>query len=325
MRSFIIILCTATTLTMPVFASETAQSQPGGQPSAPDPTCGPIVPFLRSDFTEVTLFECPTADNLLKTQGALLSYKYDDFKKQSSGSLDGVGGFVYRYIPTDAAVFRGIMFGPYVQGDGTYGFQSPYSSTANPIETLTTGAFVEFGMQDFATDSSHYFRIRGGQVSSNSGLSAATFTGEWIPAFNIGNFNVGTPYNLGKAFVELDPEVMIQYDEYTSGPRTYLLFQSHTQALRVGPEALVKFYTNKSEDGNDPFTKNILNKLLLTLTCHVSRDVDSDRNFLWTQAALTYSFGPENSFGATVSYGLGNLEMSGTWVNQIKAGLSVKF
>jgi hypothetical protein len=264
---------------------------PAESASADSTACGPglwlPVFMLRNDFSNTSLLDCPLDDKdntTIHDQGALASYKYDNLTDHSSIAIDGVATEVMRLYPT-SDYLTGFQIGPYLQGDGTYQFsQTP---TIKSSDTWTTGAFTEFGLQN-GGPFSNYFRFRGGEVFGSTAVKYNTFVGEWLLE---GHFEVG---GLGKVWIggidtlldsvpfqfSLAPELIVQYDQLTSGGHSYLIFNSSSEDLRVGPELVAKLWAkdNQFASLDNGLFKKFLNEAFISYTIHYDIYYYSKRN-----------------------------------------------
>lgn len=279
--------------------------------------------ILRQDFTDISLFECPTAPNIQRAIGSRISLTFDELAHTTSVSVDGLAAGAVRYYrdPQTDGPFRGIEFGPYLQGNEMYQFSSP-TAPSKTSDTMTAGGYTEFGFG--GSEEQNYFRIRGGEVFGSSGTGSETFVGEWIPVYD--TWHIGTSYSLHGTDVvyQFSPELMVQYDQLEYGPNKYLLFFAHNDALRIGPEVVLKLWLD-SRLITDPFWQNVADKTTFTVTYHASQDAYSGRNYSWLQPVLTYNLDDAGHFALSASYGYGNLEATANMASQFKMGLAGKF
>jgi hypothetical protein len=295
----------------------TARAQNATIMAAPDNqsaklNCLPVVPVLRSDFTQVGTFDCvppgkPT--DLFRQDGTVASFKYDELSHTTSASIDGLGALAIR-VYGDTNGLLGLVAGPFIQGDGTYDFRSA-TSRSKTLDTLTSGVFAQFGVNDNLFGDDDYFRLRAGAVNGNAGITSNTFVGEWLPVG--GSYMIGLPSRIGSLFYVFSPELMVQYDQLDSGPNKYLLFADRKYALRVGPEFVIKLWLDHFDD------------LTFNLTYHPSVEVYSGRWFSWLQTTLQYNLVKEGYVAISTSFGLGNTETTANRASQFKLGISVKY
>jgi hypothetical protein len=295
-----------------------------GRASAEDAPCVPgtwePVFLLRNDFSNFGTLNCSEKPKDYN-RGAIFSFKYDNIARDPSIAIDGVAAGVMRFYGNSSSLIF-LQVGPYIQGDGTFQFQSQ-TAPSKAIDTITAGAFIEFGFPG------NYFRIRGGGINGTAGVESTSLVGEWIPVFYPipGLLSIGAPSQpTGWLFgYELDPELIVQYDELNSGPHSYLIFQSgDDRVLRVGPQVLLKVYAlDELINRTSGALNQLLSKSFVSLTVHESNDTFSGRNFIWTTLSFNYELQPH--FGITASYGHGNIDTTGNKTDQFKAGLAVKF
>jgi hypothetical protein len=209
-----------------------------------------------------------------------------------------------------------------VQANDTYQFQSAASRNS---DSATYGAFTQFVLNNNVVGGWDSFRVRGGESTGSSGTHYQTFVGEWIPTYkSIGlgfrQFVVGTPI-----YYLLQPELMVQYDEYGSGPNKLLIFSTNNKSMRIGPQIIAQFGFNRGlfSSNFNAGLADFLAATFATVTYHVSADAYSGREYSWTSVSLSHSFTP--NLGVTASFGSGSSEGTGNLTRQAKLGLSVKF
>jgi hypothetical protein len=296
---------------------------------------------LRNDFTDLGPMNC-TRD-LVSTQGATFSAANNFLTGQYSAAVDGLAALVYRYYgksdpSTDPLI--GLTVAPYIQGNDTYQFD-PTKSQAHNGDTLTAGGFVEAAFYDpFTTKVQGIddIRFRGGETTSSTRTTSNSFVGEWIPSyvlrktFNIPNIGLPNPVGETGLYYTISPELMVQYDQFESGPNTALIFSSRLEALRIGPQ--IALLLNIDEKGQvlksfSPEVRGFLANTSALITNHESWDVYTGKEYSWTLVSLSYTFpgyqGQPSHFGVTASYGYGNAEVSGNKTNQLKIGLAAKW
>jgi hypothetical protein len=316
-------------------ASAVARADDGG-PISGAPNLDPLIGeckenkgslgfILRQDFTDISLFECPTADNLKKAVGSRLSLTFDELAHTTSISVDGLAAGALRYYG-DGRQFEGVVLGPYVQGTGMYQFESP-SAPSKTIDTVTAGGYAEFGFNDPLVHWQNYFRIRGGEVYGNSGMIGSdTVIGEWMPVYDTDTVHIGTSsYIKGtKIDYQFSPELLVEYDQLVYGPKKYLLFSTSNDALRIGPEGVLKLWVDSRRIG-DQFLETIADRTIISITYHASWDTYSGRSYSWLQSVLTYNLDPGGHVALSAGYGYGNSETTANMTSQFKVGLAGKF
>lgn len=275
---------------------------------------------LRQDFTDISMFDCPDADHLKSAVGSRLSLTFDELAHTTSISVDGLAAGALRYYSYDGP-FSGIVLGPYLQGNEMFQFASS-SVPSKTSDTMTAGGYAEFELSSSAAQS--YFRIRGGEVFGSSGTGSETFVGEWMPVYE--SLNIGTSSYIPGTPIDYraSPELMVQYDQLVYGPNKYLLFSAHNDALRIGPEVVLKLWAD-SRLIADPFLQTIADRMTVSITYHVSQDIYSGQNYSWLQPALIYNLDDGGHFALSASYGYGNLEATANRASQFKVGLAGKF
>jgi hypothetical protein len=298
-----------------------------------NPTCAPNKPpavdfFIRADFNDLGPTVCPSTDPF-QVIGATISATNNLLTAQNSGALDGLAALTFNIYGSAASQFLGLSAGLFVQGNDTYQFQSSPSQPLN-ADTVTYGGFTQLVLNNDWIGGGGFdtFRIRVGEVTASSGTSWTSQVGEWIPAYRFGNvINFGTHSEIGSTpfYYVLAPEIMVQDDQYVSGPNKYLIFATHSESLRVGPQVVLQLTFGKEAllPYVDPKTADFLAATFATITFHASTDVYSGRDYSWTAVSLTHTFTPY--LGITATYGTGNSEATGNLTRQVKAGLSVKF
>jgi hypothetical protein len=287
--------------------------------------------LVRSDFTDLgPLGTCTQNQSFWTAQGATLSLGDNLLTQQSSAAIDGLVAPDYRYYGNGDLI--GYAFGPFVQGNDTYQLQPTSSQVPNGY-TVTAGGFAEIAFNDPWTRSVQGiddFRIRGGQVSSNTGTTSDSFVGEWIPSYVLGTpWNIGVPNHPAGSplWYTAIPELMVQYDRLESGPNKFLLFGSRIEALRIGPQLAIQLSLaeNKIPTILPGWVRDFLVNSTVLVSNHVSWDVYTGKEYSWTSASLAYTFPKFQHLGITLSYGYGNSEASGNRTNQVKLGFAVKF
>ncbi|WP_426436028.1 hypothetical protein [Bradyrhizobium genosp. P] len=323
-----------------LLSAELAYADDGGD-------CGrsyttPFHILLRSDFNDLGPLSCTHSQ--VAAQGATFSYGNNLLTGQNSAAADGLVALEYSYVDRAATLFKAAAIGVYTQGDDTYQFQ-PTSTQAYNGYTLTPGGFAEVVLVNpvfgYGSDD---FRIRDGEAIASTGTRSNSFVGEWIPSYRLGNqLQLALPTQLGSAPImyTFTPELMVQHDQFDSGPKTASLFASRNQALRIGPQFQLiltpdshvsDFLTGVGQPGNlaPGDLASMLQRLSLTLTNHESWDQYTGREFSWSSIALGYTFAPwlqfpnAPSFGLSASFGVGNSEATGNYMKQFKIGLAAK-
>jgi hypothetical protein len=275
--------------------------------------CPSVSVFLRRDFADMGWFgECSPA----MAVGAQATGTYDGLKNRFGVSADGVAAVAFHYYGGESG-FLGFTLAPYVQFDGTQLFTSlPMSQQTT--DTITPGGFLQFGFGE-APGVLDYFRIRGGEVFGSTGITSNTIVGEWLPV-RAGFFH--DPQPLGIFQMRFDPEIMVQYDQLVRGPRTYRLFSTNDDSLRVGPQASLLLWVAPTGNIWEPFP-GFWEKTFVTLIYHAAVDTYAERNYSWASATITYNL--SEHIGLSLSYGTGNSEITGNNTGQIKLGFSGKF
>jgi hypothetical protein len=297
----------------------------GVQDNPPTPSafsCGqPVYFVLRQDFSDISLFDCPDKRALFNAVGSRLSTTFDELAHTTSISVDGLVAGVVR--TSGQGTFLGTVFGPYLQGNASYQFASG-NMDSKTTDTLTGGAFLQTGFDDLTGRGTNYFRIRGGEAIGSTGIVTNTIVGEWLPVYD--RLFIGTQQNVTGTRVEyvFAPELMFQYDSLASGTNKYLLFTAHDEALRVGPQVVLKFWYDPIYV-NDPILKAFLQQSTVSLTFHSSWDAYLGRNYNWFQSTFTYNLTETGNYAVSASYGCGNSETTGNQTSQIKVGLAAKF
>ncbi len=267
------------------------------------------------------MFDCPPKD-ISKAVGSRVSLTFDELAHTTSISVDGLAAGALRYYG-DGEPFLGVVLGPYVQGTGMYQFESS-SAPSKTIDTVTTGGYAEFGF-DNRLNWQNYFRIRGGEVYGNSGMIGSdTVIGEWMPVYD--PLHIGTSWYIKDTKIEyqFSPELMVQYDQLVYGPKKYLLFSTNNDALRIGPEGVLKLWVD-SRHISDPILETIAERTNISITYHASWDTYSGRSYSWLQPVLTYNLDSEGHFALSAGYGYGNSETTANMTSQLKLGLAGKF
>jgi hypothetical protein len=311
------------------YAAHAADSPPRSERD-----CQTVVPTLRLDFNNVGFFKCD-ADTLVESQGAQISATFDQLAHHTSISGDGIAALIVRPKIGNGDGVIGLVFGPYIQADGTYQFKSQ-ASPQKQTSTLVEGGFIQVNFNPPGTASNEYFRFRAGAQQSSTGASSTTMVGEWLPYLPMGwGFipPLGRTFNEGSLDLVLTPEVVLQYDHLDAGPRSAVLFSTGASALRIGPQIGLllspKTCTNtdtephRCDGADNPSHNSLLGLLSLNLIAHISDDTSSGRRYAWGMATLTYNWTP--NFGLSASYGAGNSEATANQTSQIKLGLSIKY
>lgn len=274
---------------------------------------------LRGSFTEIQLYGANDGD-LFQAEGAQATYTINEITHQNGVSLDGVAAAIWR--DDDSAPFLDArMYGLYIQGDGTHNFKTP-TALAKSSDAITMGGFFQWGVHDPVGSGNDYFRVRGGFSDGSSGTQSTTAVGEWIPSY--GETQPHAAFGYQPIFMQVIPELMVQFDHLNGGPNTYQLFADHRDALRVGPQINIKFWGVPFFIKND-FLRDVVAPMTLSLTYHAAADLFSGRASYSTQEVFTYNFGKHNNFGVSLSYGYGDSEATGNRISQIKIGFAAKF
>ena len=302
----------------------------------PNPDCdwkGPptVDLYLRSDFNDLGPLFCPPPDSFISAQGASLSSTNNIPTRQNTASVDGLAALVFRFY--GKAPFNGISVGAYVLGSGAYSFQ-PTASQTSTSDTVTAGLFTQtsFGnpLIGMLPEGGGYdsFRLRGGEVTSSTGTFSTSLVGEWFPVYTVwGPLRFGDKYNIQGTplYYVLNPELMVQYDRYDSGPNKYLLFAVNSEALRVGPQIAAQLGINeKYLPQISPQIRDFLGATTALFSYHTSWDIYTHREYSFTSISATYTFGANHNFGLTAGYSTGNSEATGNIGSQVKLGLSAK-
>jgi len=285
---------------------------------------------LRSDFTDETLYGCPSGDkgSLPEAEGALASLKLDQRAHTTAIAGDGLLLGVLRYYPAGPAL-QGVMLGPYLQGNGTY--QIPSGGQAEKKTDLyTAGGFLQVGLSNDLVQGQDYFRIRAGQARSNAAITYTTVVGEWLPYYGkvFGSpIPIGGVSSLtgGHLFYSLQPEIMIQYDHLDEGKNSYTIFSRKSEDLRVGPQLTLKLWVNTGLEPKitaQPL-QTFLDNSAISLTYHGDVDAQSGARYSWAQAVYLYNSDPH--YALSLSYGYGNMEATGNMASQVKIGLAAKY
>jgi hypothetical protein len=183
----------------------------------------------------------------------------------------GVGVAVFRR-DGDLNPVIGLDFGPFVQGDGTYNFETS-SSPSKATDTVTVGGFGQIGLNGLGGQ--NYLRLRAGYVLGNSGIASTTLVGEWLPVYRSVPFlHLGTDTSTpdGLFLFNLSPELMFQYDALDKGPPKYAIFATAREALRIGPQVVLKVAVSPDRIlSHDPaWLKMLAQNIVFSLTAHVA-------------------------------------------------------
>jgi hypothetical protein len=273
---------------------------------------------IRADFNDLGPLKCPS--DVANAQGATVSPSRNLSTDQNSLAVDGLVVADYRFY--GIGNLQGISVGAFAQLNDTLQFEPSKTQAAN-ADTITAGLVAE---TDFhALGGTHFLRIRGGEAFASSRSTSNSIVGEWIPVYATKEFlgqDIGFPtYEGNGIWVTFLPELMVQYDELAVGTSTNTLFASRAEALRVGPQLVVKLSLDQKDAS--AFLKPFVN-FSATLTNHESWDVYTNRYFTWNSIAVTYTDPRFKNIGITASYGNGNSEATGNQTNQFKIGIAIK-
>jgi hypothetical protein len=317
-------------LCYPAMSRAATNAPDGNSAAAPDLSrCEPNKPYLgfilRQDFTDISLLSCPN-DGLKNAVGTRVTLTFDELAHTTAVSVDGLAAGVVRILgdKNPGNTFLGVVFGPYLQGNEMYQFESS-TKPSKTVDTLTAGGYVEFGFDNpFIPQAANYYRIRGGEQFGNSGIGSNTFVSEWLPVYE--TLHIGTPYFIpGTIFgFQCSPELMAQYDQLEYGPNKYLLFSKDNDAFRIGPEVVLKLFLDPRLVLDEPFHA-IAEHASVSITYHASWDTYSGRDYSWLQTTLTYNLNDAGNFALSASYGYGNAEATANMTSQIKVGLAAKY
>lgn len=278
--------------------------------------------MVRGSFTDIPLFPKSKADSRFEAEGAQFSFAMNRLNGQTGLSVDGLGAAVLRAQKSDI-----IVTGVYVQGDGTYNFDTA-TLPSKRSDSVTYGAFVQAGFDSpIFAGVQDYVRLRAGYNDGSLGTTSISAVGEWAPYFH-----ALRPRELGDSGLMLSPtpELMVEYDHFNDGSRSARLFQVHDDALRIGPQINVKLFLRSDQghaacDPAHPFA-DVLHCWSASLTYHVADDTYTGRGYYATQEVLNYNLTSADgvTFGLSAGYTYGNSETSGNPSSQFKIGLSVK-
>ena len=281
----------------------------------PVPNSSQIVPFLRHDLPDISLFS--TMKSAKDAIGAQVSYSSDRVAATNAWSIYGVTGVAYKfygnYSTTHDPIFlrltRCLM-------SRSIDYLIPVRRRRLRTPTRSCpGLMFEVGV-DNLWGGEQYFRFGGSSVIdeiANTSTASAKF--EWIPVY--GSL-IHYPGTIGGLIAyRFDPELIVQYDSLANS-KTPLLFSGGNQALRIGPQG--SLYLRLL--GNDV---PVISSSVANMTYHWAEETYSRRSLSWFQAALTYNIDPNGYVGLTGSYRKGSDENTGKSTDIYLVSLSGKY
>jgi hypothetical protein len=281
----------------------------------PTPNSSQVVPFLRHDLPDISLFSSMKAAK--DATGAQISYSSDRVAANNAWSIYGVTGVAYKfygnYSTTPDPYILAAYVVPYVSINRL--FNSSQAQASKNSDTIVPGLMFEVGV-DNLWGGEQYFRFGGSSVIdeiANTSTASAKF--EWIPVYGSLIHYPGTIGGL--VAYRFDPELIVQYDS-VANTKTPLLFSGGSQALRIGPQG--SLYLRLL--GN---SVPIISSLVGNITYHWAEETYSRRSLSWFQSALTYNIDPNGYVGLTGSYRKGSDENTGKWTDIYLVSLSGKY
>jgi hypothetical protein len=281
----------------------------------PTPNSSQIVPFLRHDLPDISLFSSMKAAK--DATGAQISYSSDRVAANNAWSIYGVTGVAYKfygnYSTTPDPYILAAYVVPYVSINRL--FNSSQAQASKNSDTIVPGLMFEVGV-DNLWGGEQYFRFGGSSVIdeiANTSTASAKF--EWIPVYGSLIHYPGTIGGL--VAYRFDPELIVQYDSLAN-TKTPLLFSGGSQALRIGPQGSLYL---RLLGNNVP----IISSLVGNMTYHWAEETYSRRSLSWFQSALTYNIDPNGYVGLTGSYKRGSDENTGKWTDIYLVSLSGKY
>jgi hypothetical protein len=187
----------------------------------PAPNSSQIVPFLRHDLPDISLFS--SMKSAKDATGAQVSYSSDRVAANNAWSIYGVTGVAYKfygnYSTTPDPYILAAYAVPYVSINRI--FNSSQAQASKNSDTIVPGLMFEVGV-DNLWGGEQYFRFGGSSVIdeiANTSTASAKF--EWIPVY--GSL-IHYPGTIGGLIAyRFDPEMIVQYDSLAN-TKTPLLF-----------------------------------------------------------------------------------------------------
>lgn len=284
--------------------------------ASPTANSSQIIPFIRHDFPDISLFAALTPAG--NATGAQLSYSSDRAGNNDSWSLYGVGGVAYQlfggYLSHDQTTLLGAYIAPYVSTNWL--FNSSASQKSKQSDLTSSGAKMELGVGNLL-GGDQYFRIGGAGTFDGLGNTESTSAEfEWIPVYDVLIHHPQAIPNTGVIY-RFDPELIVQYDTTTNSKKP-LLFSNRDDSLRIGPQLTLNIFGNESQTP-------ILSNLNAKINYHFAEELYSAKLLHYFETDLTYNLDQAGNVGITGSYQYGSDEISGKYTNLFKLGLSGKY
>jgi hypothetical protein len=274
--------------------------------------CRGFVPLLRKDWKDIDFATCP--QSIDKASGAEISFSGDRVKKNTTWVVDGTSALLYNFAG-----------GGYVMSTGGYVTVNRTSNSSikesdNNADKVAYGGVFEFGTS--ASNNpyfANYFRVRGGGVEDNiKQTNSGNVTFEWLPVYEDHSFiHLHSPFNPIPdlpLILRLDPSLLVQYASTMGGIKS-LAFNNMDQALRVGPQLILRLY---------PGTSEFLSHFVGSVSYHWAYETYSSRSVSLFQSTLTYNIDKAGYIGLTGSYQRGNDEDTGVKSDLYKISLTGK-
>jgi hypothetical protein len=245
--------------------------------------------------------------------GAQISYTDDLAAHNRIWAIDGTAAINYNSLmdPTEWWQPTYTNFGAYVTVDRAY--NTAASQASSNVDKLAYGAYLQVGYTSHTLQ--NYFRVRGGMVEDHiKDTSSANVTAEYLPVYDPLYVHYPSPEFYGYV-LRFDPELFARYSVVT-GNGQLLAFNSSTEALRVGSQAVLRLLPGLGKGETSPFRA--------TLSYAWATEVYTGRNLSWVQSDLTYNLVPSGNIALGFTYKHGNDQDTGVFANSYRVGLTGK-
>lgn len=279
--------------------------------AAPPPTTS-LKFLLRKDFADIGLFAAPSPTK--GADGAEFSLTQDRIANDTTWSADATAAVAYTYFVEDPrATLIGVTLAPYIKVNR----EIHSNKVDDNVDTKTFGISGEIGFRNrLFGRGSDYFRGRFAVVQDDARNSTiAHGTAEWLPTY------LWDARTIPGTFINYNftPELKVQYDSATESGKT-LLFSGRQDALRIGPEASLRFKV-VAPDG---LLYDYLKRVVGSITYHWWTEAYSGRQDSWLDASLTYNLDEEGHIGLKFAYRNGRTEETGVQTDLYKITLTAK-
>ena len=287
--------------------------------------------LLRDSFEDVSAFSKPKDVKL--ASGAQLTWSEDGIGDNIVWSAKGVAALPIIWRNYHPPVYRGGV-DPYLVAFSlvpAVNFQRVTNSSAaqksKDVDALNFTGGVELAVGDlFGPYTTHYFRVRGGDLTKFQGENQYwSVTGEWQPITNFAStINIGSPNPLGwlPATYQIDTILRTQYLQNEAETISLPLFALKDEISRGG---VVLGLSVAPQQGGDSPVPPWLQRLNFTASYSRLWDYNTNLDYEHYTAALGYALNEAGNVGLKLSYEGGEIEDTGQKVELTKVGLTAKY